>query len=371
MEKVECVVIGAGVVGLAVAAELGARGREVLVLEEADSFGTGMSSRNSEVIHAGLYYAPGSLKARMCVAGRKRLYEYCRARGVRHKRCGKMVVAMNDDEHARLDALRRRAGENGVDDIECMDGAAAKALEPSLTCSMALLSPSSGMIDSRELMLCLFADVQSSGGMVVFSSPCLSGRLCENGGAVLEIGGAQPMQLRTNLLVNCAGLGAQKLAHSLEGFPGEKIPPLYFGKGNYFVLKKSFAAPPFSRLIYPLPGEHSLGAHVTCSLDGRVRLGPDLEWTDAPDYQVDPARASSFEKAVRRYWHDMPEDSLAPDYAGIRPKLARAGEPAEDFRILGPAHHGCRGMIHLFGIESPGLTSCLAIADYVVSLAIQ
>ena len=368
MEKIECVVIGAGVVGLAVAAELGAKGREVLVLEEADSFGAGMSSRNSEVIHAGLYYAPGSLKARLCVAGRKRLYEYCRAPSVQHKRCGKMVVAIDSDEHARLDALCRRARDNGVGDIERMDGAAAKALEPSLTCSMALLSPSSGIIDSRELMLCLLADIQSSNGEVVFSSPCLSGRLCENGGAVLEIGGPEPMHLRTNLLVNCAGLGAQKFAHSLEGFPGKKIPPLYFGKGNYFMLKKSFAEPPFSRLIYPLPGEHFLGAHVTCSLDGRVRLGPDLEWIDTPDYRVDPARALSFEKAVRRYWHDMPEDSLVPDYAGIRPKLARAGEPAGDFRILAPAHHGCHGVIHLFGIESPGLTSCLAIADYVVSL---
>ncbi|MCY4049723.1 MAG: NAD(P)/FAD-dependent oxidoreductase [Hyphomicrobiales bacterium] len=371
MEEAGCVVIGAGVVGLAVAAELGARGREVLVLEEADSFGAGMSSRNSEVVHAGLYYTPGSLKARMCVAGRKRLYEYCRARNIQHKRCGKMVVAVDGSEHARLDALCSRAKDNGVDDVRRIDGTAAKALEPSLTCSMALLSPSSGVIDSRELMLCLFADVESSGGVVAFSSPCLSGRLCENGGAILEVGGAQPMLLRANLLVNCAGLGAQKLARSLEGFPGEKIPPLYFGKGNYFALNKSFAEPPFSHLIYPLPGEHFLGAHVTCSLDGRVRLGPDLEWVDAPDYHVDPARASSFEKAVRRYWHDMPENSLVPDYAGIRPKLARAGEPAEDFRILAPAHHGCRGVVHLFGIESPGLTSCLAIADYVASVAVQ
>lgn len=371
MEEVECVVVGAGVVGLAVAAELGARGREVLVLEEADSFGAGISSRNSEVIHAGLYYTPGSLKARMCVTGRKLLYEYCRTRGIRHKRCGKMVVAIDSNEHARLDALCSRAEDNGVDDIKRIDGLAAKALEPSLTCSMALLSPSSGVIDSRELMLCLFADVESSGSVVAFSSPCLSGRLCENGGAILEVGGAQPMRLRTNLLVNCAGLGAQKLAHSLKGFPGEKIPPLYFGKGNYFALNKSFTEPPFSRLIYPLPGEHFLGAHVTCSLDGRVLLGPDLEWVDAPDYQVDPARASSFEEAVRRYWHDMPENSLVPDYAGIRPKLTHAGEPAGDFRILAPVHHGCHGLIHLFGIESPGLTSCLAIADYVASFAMQ
>ena len=369
MEKIECVVIGAGVIGLAVAAELGAKGREVLVLEEADSFGTGISSRNSEVIHASLYYTPESLKARMCVAGRKRLYEYCRARSAQHKRCGKMVVAIDGDEHARLDALYHRAKDNGVHDIERIDGAAAKALEPLLACSAALLSPSSGIIDSRELLLCLFADVQSSSGMVVFSSPCLSGHLCKNGGTVLEIGGAQPIHLRTNLLFNCAGLGAQKFARSLESFPEEKIPPLYFGKGNYFVLNKSFTNPPFSHLIYPLPGEHFLGAHVTCSLDGRIRLGPDLEWINTPDYRVDPVRASSFEKTVRRCWPDMPEDSLIPDYAGIRPKLACAGEPAEDFRILAPAHNGCLGMIHLFGIESPGLTSCLAIADYIVSLA--
>ena len=368
MEDVECVVIGAGVVGLAVAAELGAGGREVLVLEEADSFGTGMSSRNSSVIHAGLYYAPGSLKARMCVAGRKRLYEYCLARGVQHKCCGKLVIAINDAEHARLDTLYHRAKDNGVDDIEYIDGNAVEALEPSLICSRALLSPSSGMVDSHELMLCLLADVESSGGLVAFSSPCLSGRLCENGGVMVEVGGAQPVRLRTNLLVNCAGLGAQRLAHSLEGFPAKKIPPLYFGKGNYFMLDKSFAEKPFSRLIYPLPCEHFLGAHVTCSLDGRIRLGPDLEWVDAPDYRVDPKRASNFEKAVRRYWRDMPEDSLVPDYAGVRPKLSRANEPAEDFCILAPAHHDCRGVIHLFGIESPGLTSCLAIADYVVSL---
>ena len=367
MEEIESVVIGAGVVGLAVAAALGASGREVIVLEQESAFGTGISSRNSEVIHAGLYYPPGSLKARLCVEGRERLYNYCRERDVSHARCGKLVVALGAEESERLNQLHHRAKENGVNDIECIDGDAARALEPSLYCEKALLSPSSGLVDSHELMLNLCGDIESSGGMIAFSSPCEGGHLCEEGGAVLEVGGAEAMRLRARLIVNCAGLGAQAVARSLQGFPEAQIPPLYYGKGNYFSLDKSYAQPPFSHLIYPLPGKHSLGAHLTCMLDGRVRLGPDLQWVDAPDYNVDPARAPDFDASVRRYWPDMPEGCLSPDYAGVRPKLSRPGDAPADFCILAQEHHNQAGIIHLFGIESPGLTSSLAIAEHVAA----
>ena len=361
MEEIECVVIGAGVVGLAVAAALGASGREVIVLERESAFGTGISSRNSEVIHAGLYYPPGSLKARLCVEGRERLYHYCRERDIRHARCGKLVVATSAEESERLNALHRRARENGVSDLKIIDGDAARALEPELYCKQALLSPSSGLVDSHALMLSLCGDIEATGGMIAFSSPCEGGDLCEDGGAALQIGGTEAMRLRARLVVNCAGLGAQAVARSLQ-LPEAQIPPLYFGKGNYFTVDKSFAQPPFSHLVYPLPGQHSLGAHLTCTLDGRVRLGPDLQWVDAPDYHVDPARAPDFEASVRRYWPDMPAGCLSPDYAGVRPKLSSKGDAPADFCIRAQA-----GVIHLFGIESPGLTSSLAIAEHVTA----
>ena len=366
MEEVECAIVGAGAVGLAVAAALTQAGREVVVLEQAAGFGSGISSRNSEVIHAGFYYAAGSLKARLCIAGKQRLYRYCRERNVAHARCGKLVVATAEDEIPRLKQLQQRAQANGVTDMEWLDGGGAVGMEPALACLCALHSPSSGMVDSHELMLCLCADIEAGGGAIAFSSPCRGGRLASEGGAVLDIGGVQPMRLKTRLLVNCAGLGAQALAQALEGFPRRHIAPLHYAKGSYFSLAGGFAKPPFSRLIYPLPGRHSLGTHLTCTLDGKVRLGPDLQWVDAPDYQVEPECAGAFEAAARRYWPDMPQGRLQPDYAGVRPKLCGEGEAAADFRILGAAQHGQAGVVHLFGIESPGLTSCLAIADYVV-----
>lgn len=371
MEEIECIVIGAGVVGLAIAASLARSGRETIVLEGDDSFGTGTSSRNSEVVHAGLYYAPGSLKARLCVAGREQLYRYCKNRNVLHSRCGKLVVATRREEREKLMQLQRRAQYNGVDDLEYLDGVAANRLEPSLSCELALYSPSSGMIDTHELMLCLIADVEAASGVIAFSSPFVSGRLREDGGAILEIGGKDAMSLKTRLLVNCAGLSAQPVARSLEGFPEKHIPPLYFGKGNYFTLDAHFPKPPFSHLIYPVPGSHSLGTHLNCTLDGRIRLGPDLQWVDAPSYDVDSSLAAAFEESVRRYWPDMPEGKLQSDIAGIRPKLSRADAAPTDFCILGKAGHGRSGIIHLFGIESPGLTSSLAIADYVTCLAAE
>ena len=375
MDEVECTVIGAGVVGLAVAAALARAGREVLVLEQADGFGSGVSARNSEIIHAGLYHPAGSLKTRLCVSGKEMLYRYCRERTIPHARCSKLVVATTPAETTRLQQLQHRAEANGVRDLECLNGKAAKRLEPALSCLCALHSPSSGMIDSHTLMLSLCADIEAAAGTIVFSNPCQGGRLHAAGGAILTVGGTgdgtEVMRLRTRLLVNCTGLGAQALAHGLEGFPPACIPPLHFGKGNYFVVDESFPEPPFSRLIYPLPGRHSLGIHLTCTLDGKIRLGPDLQWADAPDYQVDAGRAVAFEAAVRRYWPDMPRERLRPDYAGVRPKLSGEGEATADFQILGAAHHGQAGIIHLFGIESPGLTSCLAMAEYVASLVAQ
>ena len=375
MDEVECTIIGAGVVGLAVAAELARGGREVLVLEKECGFGGGISARNSEIIHAGLYHPADFLKTRLCVAGKELLYRYCRERAITHKRCAKLVVATTEEETGRLRQLHRRAEANGVGDVEYLDGEAARRLEPELSCLGALSSPSSGMLDSRELMLSLCADIESASGSIAASSPCLGGRLCANGGAILSIGsgeGAEAVaRLRTRFLVNCAGLGAQDLARELEGFPQACIPPLHFGKGNYFVVDGGVAETHFSRLIYPLPGCHSLGIHLTPTLDGKIRLGPDLQWTDAPDYRVDANRAPAFEAAVRRYWPDMPQGRLRPDYAGVRPKLSRPGEAAADFQILSEAQHGQVGIIHMFGIESPGLTSCLALANHVASLVAQ
>lgn len=364
IESVDCVVIGAGVIGLAVARALALSGREVIVLEAAASIGTETSSRNSEVIHAGIYYPSGSLKARLCVTGRQALYRYCKAHGVPHKTCGKLIIATTEQHVATLERLYAQAIKNGVDDLHWLTAAQAQAIEPAIHCVTALHSPSTGIIDSHALMLALQADAENAGALFAFLSPVTGGEVTSEG-LVLEVGGDEPVRLLAATVINCAGLHAGRVAHRLRGFPAERVPAHYYAKGNYFVLA---GRSPFNGLIYPVPEQAGLGVHVTLDLGGQVRFGPDVEWVEHIDYRVDPQRAEAFYAAVRRYWPELPDGALQPGYAGIRPKLQGPGEPAVDFVFQGPATHGVPGLVHLFGMESPGLTACLAIAEQVVSL---
>ncbi len=364
-ETVDCVVIGAGVVGIAVARALALAGREVIVLEAAEGIGTETSSRNSEVIHAGIYYPKGSLMARSCVAGRRLLYPYCAEHGVPHRNCGKLIVATNDDESARLVEIKGRAEANGVEDMRLLSAAEAIALEPNLTCTAALLSPTTGIVDSHSYMLALQGDAESAGTAFAFHSPVERGRVAD-GGIEIEVGGTEPMGLRCRLMVNSAGLYAPALAQKIDGMPSECIPTAYYAKGNYFTLA---GRSPFSRLIYPVPVPGGLGVHITVDLGGQAKFGPDVEWIPAIDYKVDPHRADKFYAAVRRYWPGLKEGALQPGYAGIRPKIVPPGAPAQDFILQGPAEHGVPGLINLFGIESPGLTASLSLADQVRNLA--
>jgi len=359
MEAVDVVVIGAGVVGLALAREIAARGRETLILEAAPRFGTGASSRNSEVIHAGLYYPPGSLKARLCVAGRERLYEFCRTRAIAHRRCGKLVVAADAAEVARLATIAATARANGVE-VELLDRAAALSLEPELSCAGALHSPLTGIIDAHTYMLALLAEAEARGATLACRSS-VTRLVLEDRGISIGVNGAEPA-LRARLLLNCAGVQAPSLARLIEGFPAQHIPRAYFAKGSYFTLT---APAPFRRLIYPLP-QHSgaLGIHLTLDLAGRARFGPDLEWVGVDDdFSVDAGRGVAFYAAIRRYWPGLAEGMLEPGYAGIRPKISGPGEDAADFRIDGATTHGVPGVLNLFGIESPGLTASLALAS--------
>lgn len=364
MEQVECVVIGAGVVGLAVARRLAGAGREVVVLEAAAGIGTGTSSRNSEVIHGGMYYPTGSLRGRLCVAGRRALYDYCASRGVAHRRLGKLIVATESSQSARLDAIARQGAINGVEDLRRLTPAEARDLEPEVECVAALLSPSTGIVDSHALMLALRGEAEDAGAAFAFNSPALGGTVGSDGFEI-RVGGAEPMSLACRMLVNCAGLGAQALAAGLQGLPAATIPRRVLAKGSYFGL--SGVKPPFRRLVYPIPPEGGLGVHVTLDLAGQVRFGPDVEWTDDIDYTVDPARADGFYRVIRRYWPGLPDGALVPAYSGVRPKLTGPGEPAADFLIQGPKDHGVPGLVALYGIESPGLTSCLALADEVAA----
>jgi L-2-hydroxyglutarate oxidase LhgO len=363
-EHVDSVVIGAGVIGLAVARALAQAGREVIVLESADAIGTGTSSRNSEVIHAGIYYPTDSLKAALCVEGKRRLYAYCDSHRIAHRRCGKLLVATDESQIARLDALAAQAEANGVDDLRRLDGAQARATEPALNAVAAVFSPSSGIVDSHGLMLSLQGDAEAAGAMIAFLSP-LEGGTVTGHGFRLEVGGVEPMTLDCRHLVNCAGLHAQKVAAAIEGLPAASIPPRYLAKGSYFTLS---GRAPFSHLIYPIPEAAGLGTHLTLDLQGQARFGPDVEWVDAIDYTVDPARADAFYGAIRTYWPGLPDGALQPGYAGIRPKIQAPGEPAADFVIQGEADHGVPGLVNLYGIESPGLTASLAIADRAVKL---
>ena len=364
VHTIENAVIGAGVIGLAVARALALGGREVIVLDAADAIGTGVSSRNSEVIHAGIYFARESLKTRLCVAGRAMLYAYCAEHGVGHRRCGKLIVANGADETAGLAELLRRGTENGVTDLEWLDGAAARQLEPALRASAAILSPSSGVVDSHTLMLALRGDAEAAGADVALMSPVTGGSL-ENGGIVLDVGGAEPTRLRCARVFNCAGLGAQSIAHGLAGLEPGTIPRRYLAKGSYFTLN---GKSPFQRLIYPMPLAGGLGVHLTVDLAGQARFGPDVEWVTDEEYDVDPDRAKVCYASVRTYWPDLADGALQPDYAGIRPKVQAPGEGAADFIIQGPGDHGVKGLVNLYGIESPGLTASLAIAGRVVAL---
>ena len=368
MEKIDCLVIGAGVIGLAVARRLAAAGRDVLIVESESAFGTGISARNSEVIHAGIHYPAGSLKARLCVAGRDMLYAYCAERGIGHRRCGKLMVATSDQQRAQLDRIAAGARANGVDDLRFLSRTEARALEPALECTAALLSPSTGIIDSHALMLSLLGDAERNGAVLALNSPVLDGEIVADG-IVLRVGSGtdESMRIHAATVVNCAGLGAQGIARHLRGLPPQSVPPLHYAKGNYYALA---GRAPFSRLIYPVPEAAGLGVHLTLDLGGQARFGPDVEWIDTIDYTVAPERAEAFYGEVRRYWPQLSDGALVPAYAGVRPKPHAPGEPACDFLVSGPAEHGVPGLVCLYGIESPGLTSCLALADHVVGSAI-
>jgi L-2-hydroxyglutarate oxidase LhgO len=364
-ESVDCVVIGAGVVGLAVARTLALTGREVVILEAASAIGTETSSRNSEVIHAGIYYAPGSLKAVSCVNGRQLLYRYCAERGVAHRRCGKLIVATDTAQIATLHKIQAHAAANGVGDLRLLTADEAQALEPALRCVAALLSPSTGIIDSHGLMLAYLGEAEDHGAMLALQSPVIGGAV-QNDGIVLEVGGDEPMQLLAQSVINSAGLYAQRVAGALRGFPQGMVPPTYYAKGNYYSLS---GRSPFTHLIYPVPEAAGLGVHLTLDMAGQARFGPDVEWIAEIDYDVDLHRADGFYRAIRDYWPGLRDGQLAPGYAGIRPKLGGPDQPASDFVIQGPREHGVAGLVNLFGIESPGLTASLALAGQVVEIA--
>ena len=359
MDEIECVVVGAGAVGLACARALALGGHEVVVLERAPTIGFETSSRNSEVIHSGLYYPAGSLKAKTCVAGRERLYHYCCEHGVAHARLGKLIVAADEAEIPGLEKIAEAARANGVGNLEWLGAAAAQRLEPALHCVAALLSPSTGIIDSHALMLAYQGEAEAAGAIVVLRTPVLAGRV-RNDGFELDIGGAEPSRLHCRHLVNAAGLHAPALATAIDGVPRPTIPPAYFCRGVYFTLS---GPAPFHRLVYPVPPAHGLGVHLTLDLAGQARFGPDTEWIAEIDYAVDPARGDGFYAAIRRYWPALRDGALQPGYAGIRPKINGPDEPAADFLVQGPEDHGVPGLVNLYGIESPGLTASLPLAE--------
>lgn len=364
MERVDVLVVGAGVIGLAIARELALSGREVVVLEQAAQFGTETSSRSSEVIHAGLYYTPGGLKAKLCVEGRHSLYRYCDERKVAYQRCGKLIVATAQSQRAALERIEARAQAAGVFELQWLDGVQARRLEPALKCELALLSPQTGIIDSHGLMLSLLGEAQDHGAMLAVSSRFESAKALPGGGFEVRVGMGDPgegeiLTINCRTLINSAGLHASRVARAIEGLDPSAIPETQFAKGNYFCVTGRC---PFTRLIYPTPNEVGLGVHLTLDLAGQARFGPDVEWVSSIDYDVDPARCQSFYDTVRAYWPDLPDGALVPGYSGIRPNLVGPGNPSGDFRLEGPAVHGIPGLLNLLGMESPGLTACLAIA---------
>jgi len=359
----QVLVIGAGVVGLAIARAAARAGHEVIVAEATGGIGNGVSSRNSEVIHGGMYYPTGSERAKHCVRGRRLLYEFCASHGVPHKKVGKLIVATDEKQTAKIEGIARQGEINGVEGLEFLGGNAARAMEPALSCVAALYSPETGIIDSHAFMLALEGDLEDGGGMIAFNTP-VEGLHPSRDGWEVRFGGAEAGVMTVDAVINAAGLGAQKLARATEGYAVARVPRLVLAKGNYF----GFAGKPaFSHLIYPAPVEGGLGTHVTLDMAGRMRFGPDVEWIEQESYTVDPKRADSFYASVRSYFPALPDNSLVPDYCGIRPKLTGKGEAAADFLVDGPAGHGLPRLVHLFGIESPGLTSSLSIAEEVVA----
>uniref|UniRef100_UPI0040480E18 NAD(P)/FAD-dependent oxidoreductase n=1 Tax=Polynucleobacter sp. TaxID=2029855 RepID=UPI0040480E18 len=373
MEQVDCVVIGAGVIGLAVAREMALQGRETILLEREPAFGTISSARNSEVIHAGMYYPTNSLKAELCVQGNRLLYEYCRSHQVATNPCGKLIVATDDAQMHDLQAILYKAQANHVPHVKLLSKAEAVALEPRLQCDAAVLSPSTGVVDSHGYMLSLLGGFEDAGGMIAYQSPLLSAKPINSnasGGFALVIGGADGMQLETKLLINCAGLSAPAVARQIEGLDSVNIPKAYFAKGNYFSLS---GKSPFSRLIYPIPESGGLGVHLTLDMGGQAKFGPDVEWLEISgeeqiDYAVDPQRGDHFYAAVRRYWPELKDGALQADYSGVRAKIVPPNAPAGDFYFEGPEQHQLQGLFNLYGFESPGLTSSLAIAQYLEGL---
>jgi L-2-hydroxyglutarate oxidase LhgO len=360
VDRIDAVVIGAGIVGLAVARALAMAGRDVLILETEAAVGTHASSRNSEVIHAGIYYPPGSIKARTCVEGRQRLYAYCEERDVPYRCCGKLIVATDNAQLDALESIRQKAHANGVADVVRLDPGDARTMEPELQCVAALHSPSTGIIDSHALMRAYLRDAERAGAMLALNCQVTKAVLHRVG---FEVHVADADPIFSSLVVNSAGLHAPSLARTFEGYPARLAPPEYYAKGNYYALTLQA---PFSRLVYPVPEPGGLGVHVTLDLGGRARFGPDVEWVDTIDYAVDPARSARFYAAIRRYWPGLPDHTLEPDYAGIRPKIAASDAAAADFVVQGPMVHGVPGLVNLFGIESPGLTASLPLADAVL-----
>ena len=357
----QILVVGAGVVGLACGRAAALAGHEVIVAEAADAIGTGTSSRNSEVIHAGLYYPTGSKRAWHCTRSRRMLYEYCASHGVPHHKCGKLVVATNDNEVARIEGVLRQAQLNEVEGVDLIDGAAAKRLEPELACLVAMRSPETGIIDSHAYMHALRGDLEDHGGVIALNTP-IERLVLTSGGWEVPFGGVEPGEIQVDAVVNSAGLGAQRLARAIEGYPQQRVPRLVLAKGNYF----GFAGRPvFSRLVYPVPIAGGLGVHVTLDLSGRMRFGPDVQWIAQENYDVDASRAEAFYERIRDYFPRLPDNALVPDYAGIRPKITGEGEPQADFMIDAPPDHGVPRLVQLFGIESPGLTSALSLGEEV------
>lgn len=365
-DKIDCAVIGAGVVGLAIARKLAMSGREVIVLEAEEHFGSHTSSRNSEVIHAGIYYPTGSLKARLCVSGRNALYRYCAEHDVNHRRIGKVIVACDQTELAGLEKYRMQAEQNGCDDLLMLSGDELARMEPEVRCVAGFLSPSTGIIDVHGLMLAYLGDAEAHGAALALASPVESGEAVP-GGYLLRVGGAEPMELECRTLINSAGLHAQAVARSIADIPAETIPPTYYAIGHYF----TFAGKaPFQRLIYPVARQDWLGVHVTLDLGGQVKFGPDFAWIDRIDYRFDDSadHEQAFYESIRRYYPGLKDGALQKGYTGIRPKIHGPKDPVPDFVIQGPADHGLPGLVNLYGIESPGLTSSLAIADHVAGL---
>jgi L-2-hydroxyglutarate oxidase LhgO len=368
--EVDVLIIGAGVIGLAVARALALAGREVVVVDAAHSVGTGVSSRSSEVIHAGLYYPPGSLKARFCVAGRQALYAYCAARSVPYARCGKLIVA-GAAQQPQLVAIRERARANGVD-LALLSRDEARLLEPEVDCDAALHSPHTGIVDSHGLMLALQGDAEALGARFAFGAQATGGRAIR-GGLEIAFAGEGEFRLAASAVVLCAGLSSPRLARLIESVRPDSIPQASFAKGSYFSLARRA---PFKRLVYPVPEPGGLGVHLTLDMAGRARFGPDVEWLEVADereidYSVDPLRAERFYGAIRRYWPELRDGDLVPDYSGVRPKIVKAGEPDADFAIHDERDHGVRGLVALYGIESPGLTSAFAIGDHVTGLVMR